>query len=171
MPLSMLVALMFTFGILNGLRTLTPVAILCWGAYLGWFSLAHTPFFFLAHPVSLAVFSLLALGEWVSDKLPKTPPRTEPFPLVARIGFAAGCGTVLATLGGIPSGSGSLGQSSASGFLLGIVVGGAGGYLGTYGAFVLRRALTHSLPFPDFPVALAEDAVALGGALFVASRF
>ena len=171
MPLPLLVSLVFTLGLLNGLRTLTPVAVLCWGAHLGWFSLAHTPFFFLGQPASLLVFSLMALGEWVVDKLPRNPARTELFPLGARMGFAAGCGAVLATLGGVATGPGSPGKGPGGAFLLGLVAGGLGAFLGADAGFLLRRLLTRRAGLPDFPVALAEDAVALGGALFVVSRF
>ncbi len=171
MPFPLLVSLIFALGLLNGLRTLTPVAVLCWGAHLGWFSLAHTPFFFLANPVSLVVFSLLAVGEWVGDKLPKTPARTEPFPLAARMFFAAACGAVLATLGGITNGPIGSSRGNPDAFIIGILAGGLGAFLGTYGGFLVRRLLTKQAGLPDFPVALTEDVVALGGALFVVSRF
>ncbi len=171
MPLSLLVSLIFALGILNGLRTLTPAAVLCWGAHLGWYSLAHTPFFFLSHPISVFVFSLLAVGEWIGDKLPKTPARTEPFPLAARMFFAAACGGVLATLGGVTNGPVGSSHGNQSAFIVGILAGGLGAFLGTYGGFLIRRMLTGQAGLPDLPVALAEDALTVGGALFVVSRF
>ncbi len=171
MPLPLLFSLAFLLGVFNGLRTMTPVAVLCWGAHLGWFSLAHTPFFFLAQPVSLIVFSLLAVGEFVGDKLPKTPARTEFVGLAARVAFAAACGAVLAAVAGL-SPFGSAGQSRfMASWLLSAFAGGVGGFIGTYAGFLLRRALTRSAGLPDFPVALVEDLVAVGGSLFVVSRF
>ena len=158
MPLPLLASLIFALGFVNGLRTLTPVAALCWGAHLGWYSLAHTPFAFLAHPVSLAVFSILAIGELIGDKLPKTPARVETFPLVGRTAFGAACGAALAVVAG-------------TGLLLGAVLGGVGAVVGAYAGYLLRRTLTTRGGLADLPVALVEDVIALGGAFFVVSRF
>jgi len=41
-PLSILI-LAFLIGIIAGLRALMAPAVACWGAGLGWFSLAGTP--------------------------------------------------------------------------------------------------------------------------------
>ena len=159
MPLPLFTSLLLAQGFTNGLRTLTPVAVLCWGARFGWYSFAHTPFVFLAHPVSLAVFSILAIGELIGDKLPKTPSRVSLFPLIGRAVFGAGTGGALAAVAG-------------ASLPLGIVVGLVGAMVGAYSGFLLRRAITTPRgSLPDMPVALVEDAIAIGGALFVASRF
>lgn len=158
MPLPLLASLIFVLGFVNGLRTLTPVAVLCWGAHLGWFSLAHTPFFFLASPISLIVFTVLALGEYIGDKLPKTPSRVSAFPLIGRIVFGGACGAVLTVIAG-------------ASLFLGVLVGAAGAVVGAYSGFLLRRSLTKSGRLPDLPVALVEDAITLLGAFFVVSRF
>ncbi len=158
MPIALLASLVFVLGLLNGLRTLTPVAVLCWGAHLGWFPLAHTAFAFLAHPVSLIVFSLLAVGELIGDKLPKTPSRVSLFPLIGRGVFGAGCGAALATIAG-------------AALPVGILLGAVGAVVGAYSGFLLRRTLTRPGRLPDFPVALVEDAIAIGGAFFIVSRF
>jgi uncharacterized membrane protein len=47
----------------------------------------------LGRPVTLIVFTLLALIELIADKLPNTPARTAPLGLIARIAF--GCLAVL----------------------------------------------------------------------------
>ncbi len=158
MPLPLLASLLFVLGFVNGLRTLTPVAALCWGAHLQWFSLAHTPFAFLASPISLVVFSVLAVGELIGDKLPKTPSRVSPFPLIGRIVFGAGCGAALATVAGMS-------------LFVGVLAAGAGAVVGAYAGFLLRRALTGPGRLPDLPVALVEDVITIGGAFFVVSRF
>ncbi len=158
MPLTIFASLVLSFGFLNGLRSLTPVAVLCWGARAGWFSLAHTPFAFLTHPVSLVVFSVLAVGELVGDKLPQTPSRAGLCPLTARTLFAAGCGAALATVAG-------------SRLPLAAVLGAVGAIAGTFAGYAARRALTQPGRLPDLPVALTEDAITIGGALFVVSRF
>ena len=172
MPAALLFSLIFVLGFVNGLRTLTPVAVLCWGAHLGWFSLVHTPFAFLANPISLIVFTVLALGEYIGDKLPKTPSRISAFPLAGRAAFGAACGAVLATIAGATSTSTAPGHLQFGGpFFLSILVGGAAALVGAYAGFLLRRSLTKSAGLPDFPIALTEDAIAIGGALFVVSRF
>ncbi|RRA47336.1 DUF4126 family protein [Acidipila sp. EB88] len=158
MPLPLLAALIFAFGCFNGLRTLTPAAALCWGAHLGWFSFAHTPFAFLDHPASLIIFSLLAIGEWIGDKLPNTPSRVTTFPLISRAVFGGACGAALATLAG-------------AGLFVGLVMGAVGAIVGSYAGFLLRRAMTRRGGLPDLPVALVEDLIAIGGSFFVASRF
>jgi uncharacterized membrane protein len=154
----MLSILIFLLGFVNGLRTLTPVAFLCWGAHLGWYSLAHTPFAFLANPISLAVFTVLAVGEYIGDKLPKTPSRITTFPLIGRVVFGGSCGAVLATVAG-------------ASLFVGVLMGGVGAVVGAFVGYLVRRWLTTSRGLPDFPVALVEDVLTLGGALFVVSRF
>jgi uncharacterized membrane protein len=67
-------AAIFVIGMLSGLRALSPIAVICWVALLhrlpltGWASFAGSK-------VAVGLFSLGALGELVSDKLPKTPSR------------------------------------------------------------------------------------------------
>jgi uncharacterized membrane protein len=158
MSLTAFASLVLPFGFINGLRTLVPVASLCWGAHFHWFSFGQTPFAFLANPISLGVFSALAVGELIGDKLPKTPARIAAFPLAGRTVFGAGCGAALATLAGVSP-------------VLGGALGGLGAVVGAYAGFLLRRSLTKNAGLPDLPVALVEDAIAIGGACFIASRF
>jgi len=137
---------------------MTGPALVCWGAHLGWLTLDGTKLAFLHNPISLIVFSLLAVGELIADKLPFIPSRTEPGPLVVRLVFGAGCGVALAVTGGV-------------GWLAGGVLGGVGGVAGAYGGYFLRRWLTVGKGAPDFPIALVEDVVAIGGGLLIVSRF
>ncbi len=172
MPLTTYASLVLGLGVLNGFRTLVPVAVLCWGARLHWFSFQQTPFAFLENPISIGVFSALALGELIGDKLPKTPPRTDLFPVIGRMAFAGACGAALAyalrespahVLTGHPTGQALLPA--------GIIAGALGALIGTFGGFHARRSLTKGAGLPDLPVALIEDAVAVGGSLLIASRF
>ncbi len=158
MPLTAFASLVLGLGFVNGLRTLVPVTALCWGAHLHWISFAQTPFAFLANPISLGVFSAMAVGELIGDKLPKTPARTKPFSLAARLGFGATCGAALASIAGasLPAGA---------------VLGALGALAGSYAGLGLRRALTGGAGLSDPPVALTEDALALAGAFFIVSRF
>lgn len=158
MPPPLLFSLIFVLGFANGLRTLTPVAVLCWGAHFHWYSLAHTPFSFLAHPVSLIIFTVLAVGELIGDKLPKTPSRLSPPGLIGRLVFGAGSGAALAAIGGAV-------------LVLGGVLGAVGAIVGAYGGYFVRRTITSRGGVPDLPIALVEDLVAIGASFFVVSRF
>ena len=98
------------------------------------------------------VLTILALAELVTDKLPFTPNRTAPGPLIGRIVTGALCGAALGVAGG-----GSLGA--------GIALGAAGAVAGTFGGYQARHRLVKGAGLPDIVVALGEDLVAVGGAL------
>jgi uncharacterized membrane protein len=151
-------ALAFGIGIVAGLRSMTAPAVVTWAARLGWLHLESTPLAFLGYAATPYIVGLLALGELVADKLPKTPSRKTPVPFGARIVMGALSGAALAAGGG---------QSA----LVGAVVGALGGLAGTLGGYQLRTGLVRALKVPDFVVALLEDAVAVGGGLFLISRF
>ena len=70
-------------GIVAGLRSLTAPAVVAWGAHLGWLNLHGSPLAFMGSTTAVAVFSLLAIGELIADKLPMTPKRTAPAPLIS----------------------------------------------------------------------------------------
>src|SRR5215207_9730815 len=81
-------------GFAAGLRGLTPPAIVAGCSYLGCIDLHNTPFTFMASPIAVAGFSLLAFGEYVWDLLPNTPSRTAPPGLISRVltaSFAGAC--------------------------------------------------------------------------------
>jgi len=101
---------------------------------------------------------LLAITEIIFDKLPNTPSRTAPPGLISRIvtgGFTGAC----VSLGG--------GRSALVGAGLGVI----GGIAGCFGGYQVRAWLVKSLRQPDFPIALLEDLIAIGGSLFIVSRF
>ncbi len=134
-------------GICTGLRTMTPIAVLCWFAFrgalhfLGWRS-------FTANIVSVAIFTLMARGEYVGDKRPNTPARTAPIGLLGRSVFGAFIGLLLAQ---------PLLLSAPATILLGI----AGALLGTYAGWFLRTRSVAGLKCPDWPVAIAEDVLTI----------
>jgi uncharacterized membrane protein len=145
-------------GVVCGLRSMTAPAVVCWGAHLGWLSLAGSPLAFLAHPVSLVLFTIFAIGELVADKLPVIPARTKIGPLVVRIVFGAICGAALAVAADEPPAMGG-------------ILGALGAVIGAYGGYAYRSATSGSGKVPDLPVALLEDLVAVAGGLFLVSRF
>ena len=85
----------FLLGCVAGLRAFTAPAVVCWDAHLGWLHFTGTSFSFMDSMVTLVIFTLLALGELITDKLPKTPARTSPPQLIARILFGGFAGAAL----------------------------------------------------------------------------
>src|ERR1700750_2520808 len=71
-------------GVVTGMRTMTAIATLCWFAYRGDLPLDDTWAAWAGKLATAIIFSVLALGEYVVDKLPKTPNRTAPPLLLAR---------------------------------------------------------------------------------------
>jgi uncharacterized membrane protein len=46
-----------------------------------------------------------------------------------------------------------------------------GGIVGCFGGYQVRSRLVKSLRMPDLTIALLEDLIAIGGSLFIVSRF
>ena len=147
----------FFIGAIAGLRTMTAPAFVAWAARLGRLRLDGTLLSFLGQPLTAWVFTALALGELVGDKLPSTPARTRPGPFVARIVSGAVCG------GAITAGTGGA-------LAVGAVLGAIGAVAGTIGGYNARVRLVPALNVPDSVVALVEDLVAVGGALLIVSE-
>ncbi len=152
-----LLSLCFLLGVVCGLRSMMAPAAVCWGARLGWLHFAGTRLAFIGNPITLIVFTLFALGELVADKLPKTPARTSPPGLIARILFGGACAAALAVSAG-----GSVGVA--------VVLGVGGAIAGTYGGYALRHAITASGKLPDLPVALVEDVIAIVLGFFIVAH-
>jgi uncharacterized membrane protein len=144
-------------GVVAGLRSLTAPAAVAWGAHLGWLNLHGSPLAFMGSTMAVAIFSLLAVGELVADKLPIVPKRTAPAPLMARIVTGGLCGACLCA---------AVGKSLLAGTLLGGIGGIGGAFLG-YG---IRRRLVNDLHIKDPVVAVCEDVIAVGLAFFLVSR-
>src|SRR4030081_2595410 len=111
----------FLIGCIAGLRALTAPATVCWGAHLGWLSFVGTKLAFLGNVWMVCIFTVLVILELVNDKNPKTPSRTAPGGLIARILFGAGCGAALAV---------SAGEGAVVGGLMGILGALAGTFAG-----------------------------------------
>jgi uncharacterized membrane protein len=154
---SMTLLLAFLIGLCAGLRSLTPPAAVAWSTYLGWLNLAR-PWSLIGSLPAVIILSVLAVTEFVFDKLPNTPNRTAPLGLIARTvtgGFTGAC----VSLGG--------GRSAYVGAGLGAV----GGIVGCFAGYHVRAWLVKSLRQPDFNIAMLEDLIAIGGSLFIVSRF
>ncbi|WP_433967244.1 DUF4126 domain-containing protein [Tunturiibacter gelidiferens] len=83
-------------GFVTGLRTMTPMAVLCWFAYAGHLPVDDSWAAWSGKLLTAIAFTVLALGEYVADKLPRTPNRTSPFPLTARLVLAGLVGAIVA---------------------------------------------------------------------------
>jgi uncharacterized membrane protein len=142
--------------IATGMRTMTGIAVVCWAAYLGYLPVEGTWAFWTAKLVSVIVFTVLAVGEYVGDTLPQTPSRRD-WPLVlGRLFFAVLVGVIIAT---------AMTQPKAGGVLVGIV----GALIGIYGGYRVRmfgaRLFKH-----DLPAALIESSLAVAFSVYAMAQ-
>lgn len=147
----------FGIGIVAGLRAMTAPAAVSLAAHLRWLPLVGSPLAFMGTPIALGIFALAAIGEYVNDKLPATGSRTAPPSLIARIvmgGFSGACVCV------------SAGQP----LVLGVLLGGIGAVIGTFGGYQVRTRLVRSLNVKDIMIAIPEDLIAIALAVFLLYR-
>lgn len=142
-------------GIVAGLRSLTAPAVVAWGAHLNWLNLHDSALAFMGSTAAVVIFSLLAIGELIADKLPGMQKRTAPAPLIARIITGGLCGACLCTAAG-------------KSLLAGTLLGGIGGIVGAFLGYHLRKRL--DLHIKDVVVAVCEDVITIGLALFLVLR-
>ncbi|MGA2905200.1 MAG: DUF4126 family protein [Candidatus Korobacteraceae bacterium] len=135
-------------GLVAGLRSLTAPAFVSWAAYLHWINLAGTPLAFMGSPIAVGIFTFLAIVELIADVLPKTPPRTAPMGLIARIvtgGLSGAC----------------IYAAAAAAPIVGAMLGIIGAVIGTFAGYHIRRALVSGLKVKDIVIAIPEDMVAI----------
>jgi len=150
----MLYVLALLIGVIAGLRAMMAPAVTSWGVFLGWLVVGGWAGF-MGHWIAVAVFTVLAAVELVTDQLPSTPSRKVPPQFGARIVAGAFCGAVLA--------------SATGSWVIGLIAGAIGAVIGTLGGAEVRGRLAASFG-SDRPAALIEDAVAiLGGLAIVAA--
>ena len=99
----------FLVGTAFGLRALIGLAAVSWAAHFGILPLSHTWLAFLGYTFTPYILTLMAIGELVNDKLPKTPSRLIPPQFIARIVMGALCGLGIGL--------------SGNGMIIGLVVG------------------------------------------------
>jgi uncharacterized membrane protein len=139
-------------GVVAGLRAMTAPAAVSWAAHLGYLPLQDTPLAFLGFAYTPYIFTAAAIGELIADKLPQSPNRKVPLQFGTRIISGGLCGAAI---------------GAASGFLAaGLAIGVVGAIAGTLGGAAARASLARSLG-RDTPAALIEDAVAVGGAVWI----
>src|SRR5258707_4215355 len=134
--------LAFLIGVVTVLRALWPAAVVSWTAHLGWLHLQGTWLAFLGAAVTPYILSILALGELITDKLPRTPSRKIPMQFGARIVMGALSGAALAASGGV--------------WIAGLAAGIVGAIVGTFAGAEQRWRLSRAV-VKDLPAALLDD--------------
>ena len=157
MTTSSVVVMAFAIGLIAGLRSMTAPALVSWAAHLKWIELQNSPLSFLSSTAAAYILTLGAIGELIVDKFPSAPNRTDAFGLIARAVTGAVSGAALCT-------------TANRSLALGAILGAAGGIIGGFAGYQIRTRLVRALEAP-LVVALLEDAVAIGGGLFLVTRF
>jgi uncharacterized membrane protein len=148
----MLIILCLLIGIIAGLRAMIAPAAISWAAALGYLDLSGTWLAFLGFRFTPWIFTLIALGELVTDQLPSTPSRKVPVQFVTRLLMGGLSGAALGAGGGM--------------LLAGAILGAIGAVVGTFGGAALRGRLAIMFG-KDLPAALIEDAIAVVGAALI----
>jgi len=150
----MLYGLALLIGVIAGLRAMTAPAAVSWAVAADWLPVEGTPLAFLGASATPWIFTVLALGELVTDQLPQTPSRKVPIQFGGRLVAGALSGAAIGTAAG----------SIWVGAGLGLV----GAIVGTLGGAEARAGLARAFG-RDLPAALIEDVVAVGGAALIVS--
>jgi uncharacterized membrane protein len=150
-----ILVLTFVIGVVAGLRALTPLAAVAWGSRLNEWPLIGTHLAWMGNAIMPWVFSVLAVGELINDKLPATPSRKIPPQFIARVVSGALSGAVI---GG-----------AEDSLLIGLIAGAVGAVAGTLGGSAVRARLSAAIR-NDLTAALIEDVVAIGLAVAVVTQ-
>ena len=136
----------FVLGVACGLRAIVGLAAVSWAANRQQLPLQGTWLSFLGFRFTPYITSLLALGEIINDKLPKTPSRLVPPQFGARVVMGAFTGAAI----GLSQGH----------LVMGAFAGIIGSVAGTLGGS-RARAFIAKLFGRDLPAALLEDVLAV----------
>ena len=139
-------------GVIAGLRAMTAPAAISLAARAGWLDLTTTPLAFMGYAFTPWIFTVLALGELVTDQLPTTPSRTVPIQFGTRILMGALTGGAIGASGGA--------------LVIGAIAGIVGAVIGTLCGRAVRGRLAAAFG-SDRPAAVIEDLIAIGGAFLI----
>jgi uncharacterized membrane protein len=139
-------------GFITGMRTMTPITVLCWFGWLRLLPLDPWAGWAGKLPVAL-IFTLLAALEYAADKYGRSPRPTRPIVLMIRLFFGGLVGAIIAT---------SLDAPTSEGVILGIL----GALVGAFCAYELRHQLTRRIGCKIWHVTLGEDIFAIVCAIF-----
>ena len=150
----------FLLGFISGLRSMTAPFAVSLALRRGWI-LSRVPLVSaLGSTFLFSLAALAAVGELIADKLPFTPSRLKPASLGVRAILGAGSGAVVM----------SVASPGITSIAMGGLLGASGAIAGARAGYHARRTLVRSLKTPDWPIALLEDFVAVGGALYIVSH-
>ena len=140
-------------GIVAGMRSMMPLALLNWTnppAEGEDTSLAGR----LSNlPAARISVTTAALGEIIADKLPNTPSRIKPGPFLGRIAIGGQVGSTMF-------------RRANKSALMGAAIGAAGATLGTLIGYYSRTTLDKNTGVPDTVWAVTEDAIAFSLGLY-----
>jgi uncharacterized membrane protein len=151
---ALVLLLALLIGVVAGLRAFTAPAVIAWAALLQWINLDGTWASWMGHWITVAILTVLAVAELVSDQMPTMPSRKSAPQFLARLANGAFAGAVLGTAWGYRWGSLGAGM--------------IGAVLGTLGGFAVRTRLVAANGGKDRPVALAEDVFAAAAGIAIA---
>lgn len=151
---ALVLSLALLIGVVAGLRAFTAPAVLAWAALLDWINLSGTWASWMGHWITVAILTVVAVAELVSDKMPTLPSRTTAPQFLVRLASGGFSGAVLGTAWGYRWGS--LGAG-----LIGAVI-------GTIGGYQARTRLVAANGGRDRPIAVGEDLFAVGAGVAVA---
>lgn len=151
---ALVLLLALLIGVVAGLRTFTAPAVLAWAAALHWINLNGSWASWMGHWATVAVLTVVAVAELISDKMPTIPSRKTAPQFLARIASGAFSGAVLGTAWGYKWGSLGAGM--------------IGAVLGTIGGYEARTRLVAATGGKDRSVALGEDVIAAAAGIAVA---
>ena len=139
-------------GFITGMRTMTPLAVISWFAWLNLLPVADDWCWWCARLPVVIAFTLLAIIEYVADKLGYSPRPTRPAVLIVRFFIGGLVGAIVAA---------GLNASGVEGTILGVL----GALVGAFAAYQLRHQLTHRYGCQTWHVTVSEDIFALGCAI------
>ncbi len=151
---ALVLLLALLIGVVAGLRAFIAPAVLAWAAHLQWINLDGTWASWMGHWATVAVLTVLAVAELISDQMPAMPSRKSAPPFLVRLASGAFAGAVLGTAWGYRWGSLGAGM--------------IGAVIGTIGGYEARTRLVAANGGRDRPVAVAEDVFAATAGVAVA---
>jgi uncharacterized membrane protein len=139
-------------GFITGMRTMTPMAVLCWFAWLGYLPVSDSWAWWCAKLPAVIVFTVLAILEYAADKLSLSPRPTRPAVLIIRFFLSGLVGAIVAS---------GLNAPGIEGVILCVL----GALIGAFSAYQLRHQLTHRLGCETWHVTMVEDIFAVACAI------
>ena len=144
-------------GFFAGLRTFTAPAVTAWAVHLGWLKISP-PMSLIGSTPAVAILTVLAIGEYVFDKLPNAPNRTDPIGLIGRI-----------VMGGVTGACVALGMNQSA--IVGAILCAIAAVVGCFTGYYVRKKIGEATGIRNLYLGLVEDLITIGGPLLILSKF